>query len=116
MDRLEETVTSQGRELEILRQRLSVAESGIADNSESNAHVSGTVLHHTHLLEGLDERVGAVEHSLTCSGAAELDVCGCGFGFTYYEGDCEPSDEKAAEKWIDDFNEEHGSEFSPRII
>ena len=33
-----------------------------------------------------------------------MDVCGCSNGFTYYENECVPSDEKAAKAWIDDFN------------
>ena len=67
--------------------------------------IAPSVQANTDSIKSLENSIDDIENTLTCSGSAELDVCGCPFGFTYYHGDCVASDEKAARNWIDEFNE-----------
>ena len=67
--------------------------------------IAPSVQANTDSIKSLESSLDDIDNILTCSGSAELDVCGCPFGYTYYHGDCVASDEKAARHWIDEFNE-----------
>ena len=60
---------------------ISVNTKDIAENTLDMREIEGTV-------EQMSMAVGQIQADLTCSGSADLDVCGCGFGYTYYLGEC----------------------------
>ena len=89
-----------------LRSRVADIENALINTNDFiDNDIAPSVQANTDSIKSLESSIDDIESTLSCSGSAELDVCGCPFGYTYYHGDCVASDEKAARNWIDEFNE-----------